>query len=1037
MSIPTFSVKNRLIVNLLSVFVLIAGTFAVFNLNREAFPNVSFDIVTVRTVYPGATPEEVEKLITRPIEDELRSVSDLDEVSSVSEEGYSLILIKIDPDAKNKPKIVNDIQQAVDRVDDFPSDLENLPITREIRTQDGPIIEVALHGPLSRKELQDLAEELETEFEELSGVSSIVRSGWQEEQIWVELDPQRLETLRVSLTEVVRAVRNRNVNVPGGTIDTGEKEFMVRTNAEFVRPDEIDEIVVRANEVGNIVRIKDVGKARIAFEDSAIITRVDGGDTAKLTILKKEKADVIDLVAEVREVIDQFKEKTPDDLEITTVNDISFYVQRRLGILLNNGWIGIILVLVSLFLFLSRPVAFWTVVGLPIAAGLGLWAMTYFGVTVNLLSMFGMIMVIGMLVDDAIIVAENVYRKLEEGIPPKRAAIEGATEVIKPVSTAILTSVVVFLPLAMMSGIMGKFVRTIPIVVILMLVASWIESIVVLPSHLTEGQGSIKKKKNHQRRAFIDRLRDAFEKLLRPVLRHHVIATFGALTVISTVIALGFKYIPLDMFPGKGIEIFFVRGEGEIGRSTEATLDSFKEVEKIIATLPAEDLDHFVTVVGLVQNDPHDRFSMRGSHVGQIIVYLTPPQNRERDAREITASLKPKLESIAGLKRIWIDEVKPGPPSGKPVAVQIRGQDFDTLQEIADLMKPRLKEMEGVEDVRDDYEAGKPEFLVQVDEDALARADISAISVARTVRTAFAGEIATVIRDGEEETDVLVRLVEEERTAKKTLEGLWIENPRGYLIPISQVAKIGEQVGVNSIKHLDNKRVVTVSANVDSDVTTSYSVNQTLEEEFSDLGKKYRGYTLSFGGEAKDTAESLDSLRRAFILAALLVFILLATTFNSLSQPILIMLAIPFAVASAFLALALHNEPKSFLAMLGIVGLSGVAVNDSIVLVDFINRKRKEGGELFEAVVSAARTRLRPVVLTSLTTVLGLTPVAYGIGGSDPFLKPMALTMAWGLALGTILTLFLIPASYLTLDKFVHRLVGNPTVKKEVPENGL
>ncbi|MCB0327029.1 MAG: efflux RND transporter permease subunit [Bdellovibrionales bacterium] len=1020
--LPEFGVNNKLIVNLFSVFIVLAAIFTYKTIKREAFPNFSFDIVTISTVYPGATPEEIETLITQPIEDEIKAVSDIKETLSVSTEGYSLIYITLDPDTKNKSRVVNDIQQAVNKVDDLPPNLEKLPIVTELRTQDSPIIEVTLSGKLTRQEIQDLALKLETQLEELDEVSTIVRNGWKEKQIWVELDPEKLHHYKISADTVARAVQLRNVNIPGGKIYGKNFETLLRTNTEYKTVEEIDDIVVRSNTTGQIVRVRDVGKSSYQFQDQATSLRVDGSSAVGLVVVKKERYDIIKLVDKVSKTVDRFSAQAPKELHIAYVNDISFFVKRRLGILTNNGTVGLIFVLLALFIFLSPPIAFWTVIGLPVAAGTGLWVMKYFGISINLISMFGLIMVLGMLVDDAIIVAENIYRKMEEGLDLKLAAIEGTKEVIKPVSTAIMTSILVFLPLSMMTGIFGKFVFAIPVVVIIMLLASWIESMWILPSHLTEFPNITKrflgKATANKSTSIITPLKKYYEIFLQKILPLHTPVTFLTFFLIVIGIYWGIKTTPVNLFPGEGIEIFFIRGESEIGTPLEITQQKFVELEKIVAELPKEEVKNYVTVSGKIENDPNDPFNIRGSHVGQMIVYLTPEQDRERTAKEITQELRPKLEAFSRFEKLTIEEVNPGPPQGRPVAVRIRGESYEILDEIAEKVKHELSLISGVYDIRDDLEDGKKELNIIVDEKVLAQTGLTPTSVANSVRTAYEGFLAAIIQEGEEETNVLVRLHQAARSSSEALSKLFVENTRGYQIPLSKIVSLEEGVGYNSMKHYKGKRTVSVTSEIDEEKTTSMEVNQMLQQKIENIEKDYLGYSISYGGEYEETNESLGSLLRAFVLSIFLIFIILASTFNTLTQPFLIMLAIPFSLFSAIYALKFHGEPFSFLAMIGMIGLSGVSVNDSIVLIDFINEKRKEYSDALEGVIEACKIRLRPVLLTSITTVVGLIPVAYGIGGGDPFLMPMALAMAWGLAFGTILILFLIPNAYLTMKKY-------------------
>jgi multidrug efflux pump subunit AcrB len=1031
-NVPKHGVENKLLVNLLSIFIIVAGTMTVIKMKREAFPNVSFDVVTVQTNYPGATAKEIETLITNPIEDELDTVSDLKEVSSSSAEGYSLISIQLEANVKNKDKLINEIQQAVDRVDTFPNDLEQLPMVREIKTEDSPVIEVALSANLPRKQLQDLGKSLELQLEDIPEVSRVARSGWKEEQIWVSADPQKLQQYRLSLDQITDVLRLRNINLPGGNLKKTNQELLVRTNAQYKTPEEIEEIVLRANPTGGVIKVKDVASVDYAFADSSTELRANGKDGFTLTVIKKERYDIIDLVEKVEQTIERFQKTAPSELQITLINDVSFFVERRLGILLKNGGVGLILVLLTLLVFLSPPVAFWTAFGLPVAAGLGIWLMSFFGIDINLISMFALIMVLGMLVDDAIIVAENIYRKMEDGMSPKQAAIEGGQEVLKPVSTAILTSVLVFLPLAFMTGIFGKFVYAIPIVVILMLLASWLESMWILPAHLTEGARVTKyflrkaqEKKAKQKFSFIDWLKTRYRNLLAVVLPKHTMVAHVFYVLIVIGIYIGIQTTPVVLFPSKGIEIFYVRGEMELGTPLSVTKEKLTQVEQYIEEIPKHELKDYITVVGKMENDPNDPFAVRNTHVGQIAVFLSPLQERDREADAIMSELRAKLANVEGFKRLTLDEVNTGPPQGKPVAIRIRGEDLNRLDELSEKVKEELAQVPGVIDIRDDYEPGKDELVVRIREENLAKAGLNAQQVARLIRTVFEGEVASTIQEADEETDVLVRINDQGRANEEIFQELYIQNPLGRLIPVRNLITVQKQQGLNSITHYDGKRTVSVTADIDQSITSSLAVNTEMQKKLLPIEQDNLGYSLRYGGEYEDTQESLQSLFRAFAIAIFLVFIVLASTFNTLTQPFLIMLAIPFSLFSAIYALKFHGEPFSFLAMLGMIGLSGVAVNDSIVLIDFINTQVDKGKDLIESVIQACQTRLRPVMLTSITTVVGLAPVAYGIGGSDPFLKPMALAMSWGLAFGTLLILFLIPNAYLTIRKYpVASIVG-------------
>ncbi len=1070
MNLPAFSVRHSLLANLLCCLIVAAGLFAMFQMNREAFPHVDFDIVIVTTIYPGAPPLEVEKLVTVPIEKELREVSNIDEMTSNSRENVSVITLKLDPDARDKRKVVNDIQRAVDRVRDLPSEIEDDPEVFEITTDEAPIILVSLSGPLSERELQNQADILEDRMLDINGVASVQRRGWRDKEVWVEVDPDKMEAQHISLGEVMAALDRKNINLPAGKTTLAKHEFNIRTTAEFKTPEEIANVIIRANDVGNWLRVKDVATVREEFEDEETIEKTFGKRAIRLLVIKRGTGDILQVVKELKNVVQAFRSNAPPELKITFIDDFSFYVKRRLNVFKNNGLIGFILVILSLVIFLSRPVALFTALGIPIALLATLAVMNFIGITINLISMFGLIIVLGMLVDDGIIIAENTFRYIEDGTDPREAAVTGAAEVIKPVTATILTTIAAFSPLLFMSGIIGKFVSAIPKVVIIALLASMVEAFIILPSHMADFVRKPPKNRPSKRdRPWFQALSRFYIRLLKFSIRHRYRLAIGFVLTLIFSLYLAFFVMPFMLFKPEAIEIFFVRAEAPVGTALDETEKLFKPVEGLVAELSPEELDNFTTTIGRIESEEGDPYSRSGSHLAQITVYLTPPQNRSRTAKEIIEDLRKKARGIEGFDRLYFERVAPGPPTGKAIQVTIRGDSYEVMEEIADEFKEhlskingltyinpfsklilkltpgsaredKLKEIKGAQDVVDDHEPGKGEIRIVVDEDSAAKAFLTPGAIARTVRNAFEGGTATSIKPtkAEEEIDVVVRFPEKYRNSMEAFEKLLIPNTRDNLVPLKRVARIEKLSGVSAIRHLDGKRALTILGDVNEEVATSRMINSDLARRFRDIPSRYPGYSVKYGGEEEETQRSVRNLARAFLLALLLIFLILATTFRSLMQPFVVLLAIPFGIIGVIFSFLIHGEPFGFMALLGTVGLAGVVVNDSIVLVNFINKLRLQGKSRMESLIEGGRLRLRPVILTTVTTVGGLTPLAYGIGGGDPFLEPAALAIVWGLAFATVLTLLFIPCVYAIFDDLTLRIMHRSTIarakKKEEEE---
>ncbi|WCL47838.1 efflux RND transporter permease subunit [Leptospira sp. GIMC2001] len=1061
-----YFLDKSIFVNLLTILILMVGAFTATTMNREAFPNIDFDIVSVTTIYPGASPADVEKLVTKPLEDAILEVDGLKEFRSASLENRSGIIITIDPNVSDTDKVVDDIKSAVDRVTDLPDDAED-PLVTEITTARQPVIELDISANtkdgkvvLTQKELKDRAKILEERLKNLPGVARIVKRGWNDAEMHVDLKPEVMSFLSISSTQIVTALKNKNINFPGGNITGSNKEIIVRTVGEFDKPEEIEKVYIRTNDASRSILLKDVAKVSEDFVESEYLDKANGFTTIALTVVKREKADAITVVDEAKAIVDDFLLTYKEDVSVAFVNDLSKFIRRRLGVLLSNAVTGLILVTASLFVFLGWRMAIMTALGIPISFGMAFIAMNYLGVTLNLISMLGLIIVIGIIVDDAIIICENVYRYIEKGVPAYEAALRGTTEVVAPVTATITTTVAAFAPMLFMTGIFGKFIRVIPLVVILSLVSSLFEALFILPSHLydiskkSNMQGEIKEESgtfhNFKSKVYLPILAVSLRNKYKTVLILVMVLIFS---LIVQVFLGKFK-----LFPG-AIETFQVKITGETGLSLEAMETFTKALEKEIDALEPGEVENYITRVGIIQKDPNDPFTKRGKNFAQIMVYLTPDDDRERSTEEIINIVRDKTVYLLNEKALALrleaenrerenlkkkgkevpeavsfdldgpkefsnlrgqlvnlefEKLAGGPPVGKPIAIEIKGDDFATLQAIASEYKAVLSQIEGITDIGDDFVEGKDEVRVYVDESLASFAGVSVIQIATAINTAYQGTVATKIKRADEEVDVRVRFPQAFRNSLDSLKNIFVNNLAGNLIPVSKLIRYERSPGRASINHLDGKRLITVTANLDESVVTPREANAKAIKLSKNIIDKFPGYTSRFSGENKDTEESLASLGRAFLVGLLIIFMILASLFRSILQPFIVMSAIPFSIIGVIIAFAFHGESFSFLAFLGVVGLAGVVVNDSIVLVDCANGIRNEHPEksIYEILIETGSIRLRAVVLTTVTTVLGLLPTAYGIGGKDPFLVPMALAFGWGLVFASVITLIVVPVFY-------------------------
>jgi len=1026
MNIAKFSTKNSLLVNLFSFFVVIVGLIVMFKIVREAFPPVDFDIVTVSTVYPGAPAEDVEKFVTIPIEKELKGVTGIKEMNSSSEEGRSLIGITIAPDTSDKRQVVLDIRDAVDRVSGLPSGVKENPVVTELKSKERPIIQISVSGPYSEKVRRQYAETLEDLLLDIPGVASVQRYGWRDPEFWVEVDPRKLKEDHVSFNEIMDALRTRNVTLPGGQLTTPDLEYDVRVSGEFETAEEIGNVVIRANDAGNLIRIKDVAHVKEAFEDATQTARMDGERSVQMVVVKTESGDGIAVANLVKETVKDFQKTMPKGMFVSTSDDISYYTNRRLSVLKNNGLIGFVLVLLLLFLFLDPVPAVMTAAGVPVALFITLIVMYFSGITINLISMLGLIIVLGMLVDDGIIVAENVYRYYENGDSPREAAIKGTNEVVLPVLGTVLTTCAAFAPLLFMSDIIGKFIRQIPMVVIIALIASLLEAFLILPAHLSDFMEFFKhghREKDKRKKGWFQKFLRFYRKILTAALNHRYLFILGMVGLLGFAMFLFKTQMKFIFFTREGIEEFSIRAEAPKGTPLEKMEQLMLPVEKIAAELPKSEVKNYQTIIGSISSGhSFDAGDRRGTHLAQLTVYLTSFQDRDRDYLAITREVREKLKDVKGFEKVYVFVPKPGPPVGRDISVAIRGERFEVMQEIAKKYMDYLSGVKGVSDIEDTYNAGKKQIKVTVNEEKAREYGLTVEQVGSAVRDAFQGGVATSIkpRKAEEEIDVVVRFAKDKRDSLETFQNILIENKFGKLVPLTSVADIKKTSGLFKISHLDGKRVINVEANVNNDIITSLEVNQMLKKKFTGIEKNYFGYTIKYGGEYEDQQESRANLMLSFLIALFIIFMILVAMFRSLIQPFIVMIAIPFGFVGVILAFWLHGKPLNFFALMGMIGLTGVVVNGSIVFVDFVNRLRQQGKDRRSSLLDAGELRLRPVLMTAITTVGGLIAVAYGIGGGDPFLKPMALAIVWGLIFSTWLTMIGIPCIYAAADDISH-----------------
>ena len=1009
------SVNNPVLVHMITIAVIVFGSYALVNMPRELERDMSFNWAIIWVTYPGVSPEEIEKLIVKPIEDEIADVDKIESITSTAAEGSAGLSIKFDQNVSRDEfdKLYQDLRTELDKVRNLPEDAEEPEMLKLESNTATPVIDVVVSGNLPERKMQELAEALQDEIEAVEGVSEVSIFGIRERQIWVEVEPNRLDRYSLTLGQVVGALAAKNMNIPAGELKIGRSEYLLRTVGEFDAINQIQNVILKQIPGGGKIRVGNVAQVRDTFEEPTVISRLNGEPGITLSVAKRGEGSTIQIVDTVRAIADTYRtNQLPEGTEITLVNDSSIYIRNSLSKLQNNALFGVILVLLVLYLFMGLRNAIFVAVGIPLTLLITFGLMGVADESINSMSLFGLVLVLGIIVDDAIIVMENVYRRMQEGEPPIRAAISGAHEVAWPVITASLTTASIFLPLALLPGIVGKFMRIIPIIVALTLAASLFECFFILPSHIAEW-GRVRHSKSRDR--LMRYLLKPYTKLLGFVLRRR----YWVLGGIVACLVLSFVPIPLglvevDMFHGDEYPIVFAYVTMPVGTRLETTDDAMRKFEAVALSLPKSEIKAVIARTGwhTIEND----FSERNGNLGTLQIEFVEARHRERTLNEIIAELRDKFSRITGPEQIKFQTREEGPPAGADVEIIVKGKYFDELDAITSELKAELAQISGVTDINDNHALGQEEIKLHIDEDKANEYGLTIRQIAFTARNAFEGANATVFRDGDEEIDVVVKLSESGRATLKDVANLKLIGRSGVPVPLRDVARLDVVPGYSTIYRYKQERAITITANVDENVTSTVNVNQRLRAHFDKISPRYPGYTLESGGEFAEFQKVFTGIPLFFGFGMLLVFFILGTQFKSFLQPFVILTTVPFAFIGAMVGLLTSGNPLSVASTYGLVALAGIVVNDSIVLVEFINRLRAAGIDKWRAIITAGRTRLRPILLTSITTVCGLLPMALGVGGKSAIWMPMASTVVWGLSVATLLTLFVIPAFYAISD---------------------
>jgi len=1007
-----FFASRHKLANLFTIAVLLLGFYSLSYIQRDRRPHIDFGQMTVTTRYPGASSEDVELNVTNKIEEQLKGVRGIEDIISFSMENMSTIQVNLDPDASNPEEIKLEIREAVGRVTDLPEEVDDLPLVKDIKSSITPILEIGITGDMPYSEKRLIVDRLQKQLEELPGVSSVAKYGYRAREIKIEVKPSMLEDYQISLGEIIAAIQGQNIRATAGTFESYTTEKSVVTIAQFRDPIEVGDVIIRSTFEGLHVKVKDLAIIRDDFDDETVISRVNAQPAMSLLVSKKENADIIRTVDAVKRLISKEKSHFSEGAGVHYANDASNRVRSRMDVVLSNAVMGFILVIIVLTAFLKFRTALWVALGIPVTLLGVIFLLPIFNELLSSIALAAMVLVLGIIIDDAIVIAENIHRHKENGKSPIEAATEGIKEVFAPVVTTILTTALAFIPMFFISGRMGKFIYVIPLVVCLALFVSLIEVTVALPAHIIGGM----KRKAGQKQAGMSRtwllpIQRLFKFVIYYVLKARYV--FVAVFVLLFVFSVRYAIMNMDfvLFPSGSADELSVQIEMPIGTPLQGTSKKTAEVEHLIDSLLGDDLVSSITRIGR----GGDFAGVEVENMAQISLILTPTTERDRTGVDIVKELRQKGRDIPGISKIIYSVKSVGfALAGKPISLRIVGSDDAMRRELADSIETIMSSIDGIKDIERDDKYGKEQIEIVANREKLARANLTIADIAQNIRIAYDGQIVTSVRYGEEDVDFRVSLQAKARKNLDYLSDLLIPNKKGRLIPLGEVTNFKTGPGPTNFYHYNGERAVTISASVDQDITSPMAATKSILGKI-DIDKDWPGMRIKTGGESKESSSSLIDLLVALALAVIGIYFLLILLFDSFSQPLIVLLAIPFGLIGVIGAFVLHDQAPSFVGMLGVIGLAGVVVNDSLVLVNHINRLKEKGKKLglLQIVIEGTTDRLRPILITTFTTVASLLPLAYGIGGSDEMMTPMALALGYGLLFATFLTLGLVPCFYL------------------------
>lgn len=1006
--------QNHVLANLTFALVLMVGYLSYNLLPREQDPSINFNWIDITTILPGAAAEDVEKRITEVLEKKIRTISDIKFVSSVSRESISSILVRFDdmPAAKFDKRVA-DLRREVQNAEDELPDDTSTPFVFEITTANAfPSATLAVVGTADDENLRRHAENVKKDVERIKGVDRLLKTALRSPELQVNFLPEQLEAAGISPSQLADTVISNFRDLAAGNARINDQNWLIRIVGQESDPERLAALPITGAEgeipLGNLAEVvRARGKAAQAV-------RYNGRPAVMLAITKKESANTLELVKRVADYVSErnrFKELT--GVELVLVDDQTEITRNALNIMQTNALLGLLMVLLVTWLFLGSRIALLTTIGIPFILAGTFWSLRSLDQTLNVSVLLGVVISLGMLVDDAVVVVESIYYRLQRGADVVSATMESLKEVVAPVTTAVLTTMAAFLPLMLLPGILGKYMLVIPLVVTIALAISLVEAFWMLPAHMMGARINFEHPSRLQkiRVNALHWIRVKYTKLLVRALRWPKLILFGTIIMFAAALAATLAgKVKIDFFATDPIRLFYVSLEMPAGTPLNITLEKVLEVEqKVRSQVRQGEVRNVISYAGQLFTETAPFF---GDHYGQILVALNSKSDGLRSVDQMIESMRQEITATPGPNKISFLRLAGGPPTTKPIIIKVRGDDTATIRLAAAELKSLLKGNPAVRDITDDDSQGQMELVTRVNQDAARRAGISPIEVTRTLRLLIDGEIVAKMQDRGEELEVRVQARPQILHSITQPGNYTLPLPDGGRIALNELIETESRPSLGNIRHYNFRRTITVEADLDKKLTDTVTANNLILEQWDKIHHRYPSIDLDFSGELDDIQESIDAIQVLFLFGVGLMYMILGTQFKSYFQPLMILATVPMAFTGVVAGLMITDNPLSLFTMYGVVALAGIAVNAAIVLITAANERLSQGMSVLHATLYAARRRVIPILITSLTTIAGLFSLATGLGGASLMWGPVATAIVWGLMVSTILTLFVVPLLY-------------------------